>query len=508
MGKTYEERLNAKPVTAPPAIRTFKTPRPQAPSKSSTDVADIPNSDRVTEVDGDDEKDIEAVPSSTAITGPDSAITWVQRALADPLVQDLNPHSRYYLDHFATQICADMVVYDGPGQNPFRDLIPATSAYPLLLQIVLANGALHVFNITREPSDVFTDHHRQKSLCLAAYYKAVSPFGGPLKSSYRDALVAKSNALALLAQSIGDVNNSNVDILLATILFFVNYALIESGQDQWKVHMEGARRLIELCGTPPFRPNEMSRLRTCLISDFLVFYILGSLFYYTTTPKLIPDTIPLENILSWAETNNYLSCPAPLLRIMLQSFELPDKRTSTIEPVTPEMHNRVKELLEAALAFDPVQWTHDYLPVSPFEEPEKRARIASAHRSAVCIYLARTLPYSNPLINPAGGEAIVNLPDLANDIIYHISHLQPGDSVFKSISWPLFLAGAELETQTQRTWVLDILDNFYSVMYWGYIPSVRKILETIWDCRDRTKGGVESCWMDEVQQLGFDLLIA
>ena len=189
--------------------------------------------------------------------------------LLDPLVQDLARNARYYLYHYASQLCADMVVYDMPEQNPMRDLIPAISDHPVLLQVILANAALHVFNISRDTPDL-SAYQQQKKRCLTEYYAAVSRYGGPISSSYRDALVAKQQALSLLARNVAIVNKSNIDLVLATILLFVNYDLIESGKDKWKVHMEGARKLIDRMGTPAYRPHAMSRLRLCLLSDFLV----------------------------------------------------------------------------------------------------------------------------------------------------------------------------------------------------------------------------------------------
>jgi hypothetical protein len=194
------------------------------------------------------------------------AVHW---SLVDPLVKDLSQHSRYYIYHFATQICEDLVIWDGPGQNPIRDLIPATAAHPLLLQIILANSAFHVFNITQDPVGK-SPYQQNRKPCLLAYYQSVSRFGGPMKSSYADALVAKQHALSYLAQSVASVNESNIDLILVVILLFINYALIESGQDKWKVHMEGARRLIDLLGTPPYVQRPMSRLRLSVLADFLV----------------------------------------------------------------------------------------------------------------------------------------------------------------------------------------------------------------------------------------------
>jgi hypothetical protein len=201
---------------------------------------------------------------------PELPMYW---SLVDPLVQDLSAELRYYIYHFSTQLCADMVSYDAPDNNPMRNLIAATSNSPLLLQIIIANSAFHVFNISRDPRKFLasaSDYQEESRPCLVAYYKAVTRYGGPHKTSYRDALIAKQHALSLLAQSIATVNESNIDLILATILLFVNYDLIESGKDKWKVHMEGARKLIQLLGKPSYRPHAMSQLRTYILSEFLV----------------------------------------------------------------------------------------------------------------------------------------------------------------------------------------------------------------------------------------------
>ncbi|KAF1941778.1 hypothetical protein EJ02DRAFT_192097 [Clathrospora elynae] len=432
----------------------------------------------------------------------------VQRPLADPLVNDLDRNSRYYLYHFATQLCEVMVVYDIPGQNPIRDLIPATSAYPLLLQIIVANSAFHVFNISRNPMGQ-SACQGDESPPVTAYYQAVSRFGGPLKSSYRDALVAKQQALSLLAQSVASVNASNIDLILITILLFVNYALVESGRDKWKVHMDGALNLIKLLGEPPYLQRPMSRLRQTILSDFLVFHILGSTFSFTTLPGLVPDTIELEPILRYAETNNYLSCPSPLLRIMLESFALPDTHDSLQDSNTStNVQEQVGNLLQRALDFDPITWSLEFERASPFEDIEKRIRIASAHRSAVCIYLARVLPSTNPLLDPTSGTALVSLTALADDVVLHISHLKSGDALFKSICWPLFLAGAESEDPAQREWIMNTLDELYGIMFWGYLRTSKRVLKAIWKFKDEAAVGAGNCWVEEVKDFGNEILIA
>jgi hypothetical protein len=446
----------------------------------------------------------DAVPAAEHYEQPSTMI--VYRPLTDPLVNDLDQNSQYYMHHFATQMCDVMVVYDVPGQNPIRDLIPATSAYPLLLQIMVANSAFHVFNISRNPMSQ-SAYQADSSSDVIPFDHVAAHSNGPLKSSFRDALVAKQQALALLAQGVATVNPSNIDLILVTILLFVNYALVESGRDKWKVHMDGALKLIRLLGDPPYLQRPMSRLRQTILSDFLVFYILGSTFTFSALPSFIPDTIELEPILRYAETNNYLSCPGPLLKIMLESFALPNRTVSCTPETFESIQHQLGNLLHRALEFDPVAWSCNFEPASPFEDLEKRIRIAAAHRSAVCIYLARVLPSTNPLIDPTSGTAIVNLTALANDVVFQISHLEPGDALYKSICWPLFLAGAESRDPTQREWIMDTLDKLYGIIYWGYLHTSKRVLEAIWKYLDERNDG-ENCWVEEVKGFGNEILIA
>jgi hypothetical protein len=233
------------------------------------------------------------------------------------------------------------------------------------------------------------------------------------------------------------------------------------------------------------------------------FYILGTTFRPSSSPKLFPDSVDVNPILEYAETNNYLSCPAPLLRVMLQSFTLSESWGGS-EELSFEQQERVKELLELALSFKPLEWLSNFKPASPQEDLSERLHMASAHRSAVCIYLVRFLPCSNPLLNPSGGSAVVSLTGLADDVVHHISQLKAGDTLFKSISWPLFLAGAESEDPAQRAWILKTLDCFYTVMRWGYIQTVKRVLEAIWRFKDE---GADM-WATEVKKMGTEMLIA
>lgn len=193
---------------------------------------------------------------------PNATIHW---PLIDPVIRGLTSSSRSYLHHFATKLCAHIVAFDGPN-NPMRGLVSLSTSFPSLLQIMIANSALHVFNLSRNPTRPFLIHNRDDSNQL----EGLKNHDAPSQLFYQDALAAKQEALQLLAQSITVVNEANFDLVLGAILLFINMDLIESGLDKWRFHLEGARDVIALLGNPSYQLRPMSSIRTFLLSDFLM----------------------------------------------------------------------------------------------------------------------------------------------------------------------------------------------------------------------------------------------
>ena len=72
----------------------------------------------------------------------------------------------------------------------------------------------------------------------------------------------------------------------------------------------------------------------------------------------------------------------------------------------------------------------------------------------------------------------------------------------------MFLAGAESEDPSQREWIMNTLDELYGQMFWGYLHTSKRVLETIWRFKDEAGVGVGNCWVEEVKDLGNDILIA
>ncbi|KAI0965839.1 fungal-specific transcription factor domain-containing protein [Xylaria arbuscula] len=326
-------------------------------------------------------------------------------ALADPLLQDLTGSSRHYLSYFASRFCKDLVVHDSAerGTNPFRELIPMSQAYSYLQHIIIAVSAVHYYNAIR--------------------YTASEHSHVPQKA-FIDALHARQVAIRELIAVIQERQAGNriesqwdQDALLATVLFFVNFTLIDSGRDDWKDHLTAAGRLLSIHGPPtvpfslsagdedplqlaqsslstldlaslsvpstPQEPLEMTwqPLTACdyVNSDTLAYFIwncaLESLISsppvllsssssltssktpdYASQP-LTWDVSKVMRILTRTEANSYHSCPAYLMGIVLRGARITQYlRTSGSRSPASARMDAYLHLLKEAEAFDVRDW--------------------------------------------------------------------------------------------------------------------------------------------------------
>lgn len=97
--------------------------------------------------------------------------------------------------------------------------------------------------------------------------------------SYHDALTAKQQAIRSLRTLLTGNDSTDIDVTFAVVLLFIEYELIDSGRDNWRYHVNGARAIVErLCGPEVWVQNEVSPLRRCLISNCLLYVLLSNTF--------------------------------------------------------------------------------------------------------------------------------------------------------------------------------------------------------------------------------------
>ncbi|KAI2622057.1 fungal-specific transcription factor domain-containing protein [Xylaria nigripes] len=362
---------------------------------------------------------------------------------ADPLLQDLSTSSRQYFFYFASRFCQDLVVHDSfdLGTNPFRGLIPISRSYPYLQHIIIAVSAIHYYrNIKISTSEIPGCSEIAQNVLV-------------------DALRARQDAIretiALIKQRQADnyhiESQEEQEALLATVLFFVNFTLIDSGRDGWQNHLGVAESLLSIHGDspaslllragnnePPYcHPSESTTdfailsapgttpkssgvtcrpLTACdyVTSDIVAYSIwncaLNSLVSSSSQPpargldyaaqSLNWDVAEVSRILSRTENNSYHSCPAYLMGLMLQTARIAQaiKASGNRSPDAAQIV-AYAGLLKYAQNFDVKQWaagvsTHIIGLLGAVNEQERRLRchIAATYRAAVCLYILLVAP--------------------------------------------------------------------------------------------------------------------
>jgi len=160
----------------------------------------------------------------------------------------------------ARVVCRDFVVYDSE-HNSLRDIIPLTHDYPILLQIIIANSAIHMHNAT-QPFLI------QESSDDGQISASLRNTPGNL---YSDALAAKQRALTMLRQVLAQQTPKDIDVTLAVVIMFINLELMDAKAADWIHHINGGRKIIEaLCKSEQLQITTASPLRRFLVSNWMM----------------------------------------------------------------------------------------------------------------------------------------------------------------------------------------------------------------------------------------------
>ncbi|KAI1468321.1 fungal-specific transcription factor domain-containing protein [Daldinia caldariorum] len=455
-------------------------------------------------------------------------------ALLDPLFQDLSLSSRHYLHYYTTRFCQDLIIYDSPrrGANPFRDLIPISQKYPFLREIIVAASALHFCNAAR-------------------WHKCPRPAA----ESFVDALRARHRAIKSLQDVIehykvqDDVENDDAgrDALLAAVLFFVNFSLIDSGKGGWRAHMNFVGTLLRmrtsnisgqaqikprpeedptfsldftahdaLLSLPftrrPAAPSQSLSVGDYIASDSVAYYIwsnaldslvLSSNKLIAAPPAFDEDGIVLYNILVRTEANSYHSCPSILLYAIYRTSQLArDIRSNESSVLNDKQIETCRSLLHDIEAFDSDAWaarvSAQIVAITGHaDEIELRYRrhIAGTYRAAIFLYIllvAPELPRQVACHEDKDFPALPSTADLAATILHHLSFVPTDSPLFKFATWPIFLTGVETADESRRTWVIDRLRDMRDLCPWGMLTSTMETLVEIWRMRDSSLATEES----------------
>lgn len=209
-----------------------------------------------------------------------------------------------------------------------------------------------------------------------------------------------------------------------------------------------------------------------------------------------------------AEGNHCSSFPAVLLQLIRAGAQL-SQRTPSSTPQDTSINYEAEQdllLLQSAQSFNPIVWAANLKAHSPASDILYRARVAAAHRAAVCIYLSRVLISIYPSI-----QISHDLEPLVAEVIAHLSVIPSSHELFKAITWPAFIAGAETNDRANQEWIVAKLQELWEIEPWGLIRGSAGLLKKMWEERkngellNETKD--KGDWITELRGKGVDWLI-
>ncbi|KAH8662170.1 fungal-specific transcription factor domain-containing protein [Xylariales sp. PMI_506] len=457
--------------------------------------------------------------------------------LIDPLFCHMDETSRFYLNYFSSRVCEELVVHDSMQLvgNPFRQLIAMSTIYPFLQHILVASSALHFSNALR-------------------YSASAGPCSAPAAA---DALVvafrARHKAIKTLQCVLGRYrimgdhagNVDEKDALLSTIVFFINFSLIDSGKGGWRAHLNAARRLIaaqlsnpsidytplveELSSgssspvsvTSPIvscsefdcigyqnldvtSPEPVS-IRDYVVSDTVSYHIWGRALESLTHSDSVSATVgvgiaDIQRLLIRTEANSYHSCPVVLLLLVLRTSRLVRavRSRGSSTPTPAEMDSFV-QVLRDAQSFDVEAWalriSQANSHIAAIDEVEVRMRtcIGATHRAATCLYVLLAAPglqrYLQEKMTASSDVAFLpfSLPtteELTVVALQQLSAIPQNSPFYKYATWPVFVMGVATTNPQRRDWVLERLRTMWDLCPWGMTISAIETLNQIWSLRD------------------------
>ncbi|KAH0598552.1 hypothetical protein MHUMG1_03853 [Metarhizium humberi] len=303
------------------------------------------------------------------------------------------------------------------------------------------------------------------------------------------ALTAKEKAITYLRQVMGSLNLARSEVgsvvALAAMHFFVKFDLIdfeprvvvEKGEEVekiqgWRSHLEAASIVLELLALDPTRHASTRILRDCVIADCF---------------------IELLEVMKRVEVNSYLSCPPEILKIILSASQLSCQGPYTDFDLAAA--DQARALIVEALAFDIDVWVDQLRQLPHVTDIKSRFHVASAHRSAVCLYIIRALPVVR-VVYPVDANFLVN------DILCHLGQIHDEDPYFKATSWPTFIAGAETRDAGHRDSTLKRMFAIWQICPWGYIFAAIRMLKHAWQIQD-TNPESNVNWLQELKKDGY-----
>ncbi|KAJ0419801.1 hypothetical protein BJY00DRAFT_313722 [Aspergillus carlsbadensis] len=411
-------------------------------------------------------------------------------SLLDPWLQQMDYNTRHYLTHFLTNVGNDLIVHNLPSHkpNPLRVLLEFSEQSSALFNIIIAMSAHHQHNLLLGTPDAHNHHVH--------------------------GLLRKGRALQLLGQELTNLSPANYTSLLASSMLLAELALLELGDDSWRIHLGAAASLVRgitmSCSSvaPEGMGVEASAFCSWMISRLVIQDMFGSSLSATTANYDLQEVWGpgrgIDRALRIAELDHYSSCPAQISQLILIASELSNTASSDSSCYDDHGCDRGAQCIFLSIQqFDPREWALTLQRRTPTDDFTERYHVASAYKAAAALYIAQIIP--NDQTCP---HRPTRPPSLVNEILHHVSLIPQSNPLFKSSIWPICIAGAETIDSQHRATVLSHLRTLAIAIPWQSTYGAEQGMKQFWeriDALPEHESHGTRRWLDEFRSMGVSI---
>ncbi|OQD75740.1 hypothetical protein PENDEC_c006G00782 [Penicillium decumbens] len=402
----------------------------------------------------EDNEDIEEIEDIITQTRPDPA-SWNLIFLdqdGDPFdfsglpgQPSLAPDSQEMLAlRFDKLTCGILSVKDGVTENPWRTLIwPLAKSTPALYHALFALSALHAAKENPSLRVQGVKHMRQSITCLRQHIQSMRP----------DSALATSLALAF-----ADTWDQNTRTCIQ--------------------HLRGAKALMSQVLNAGLQGDlsvdEQDRIRF-LYHTWTYMDVIARLTSLDESGShdLNPSIFQLPGD-AIHEIDPLMGCAATLFPLIGRVARLVQqvRKTTTNSLSIVSQGMELKSLIEQ---WEPPSWFEQ--PEDPTSEVQHSIQMAHAYRWAALLYLHQAVPEMPS--QPA--------EELAKRVLILLATVPPTSRTTIIQMFPLLAAGAEVDAEDDRRWVLDRWNTVQSRLMLGGVDRCLDVLREVWDRRDGLK---------------------
>ncbi|EXJ87761.1 hypothetical protein A1O1_04688 [Capronia coronata CBS 617.96] len=390
--------------------------------------------------------DVESIPS------PGSNLSNLSLAMLSTAPMVDADEDRSLLNHYMRVVAGVLSRRDDRRSNPYLSkVLPMALADQLVMDAVLALSASH--------------------------WKKTQP------AVWKRGTIHQTNALQSLAKLLPHIENDSADTALAATLLLAMIELFDGTSSYWKVHLDGARRLLSAFE----RKSEWTQ-RT----EYRTFY--RQLYHYldsattisTCHPPLLQASSEDERSASPGYSMDDEEClygiPKSLFHFVDQLNGLAYQRKFRKDPVFESMFRTSA----ASLHKDLDQWAEDH----KLREPLNGSHDASQEMAACHVTAAFEQALQLRLHQIVNGYSLRHkkVKQCVSNILDAVQELRYGSPWENSLIFPLVMAGSSCDTDHERL----IIDDRFLVMErtlgFRYIYTAHDLVRRVWKERQIYQG--------------------